>query len=298
MKTRMNEESMNKLMAEALAIEAEDAKAAGALGYMARCLTLATMPHSKQEETEFTRTNGLFTMTMLSRKAIGLPYGSIPRLLTAWVATEAVRTKKPVLTLGHTLSEFMAQLDLVPTGGRWGTITRLKEQMTRLFTCTISTTFQDKGVFLDQGFRITDAVQLFWNPQDPEQAALWNSQIALSSAFFTEVTKHPIPVDLRAMRALKRSPMALDIYFWLTYRMFCLSRETSIPWRVLQVQFGAGYPTTHQGTLDFKKNFLQNLGKVTLIYSEAKVFPHEHGLTLKKSAPHVQTVEGLLLSSE
>ena len=74
MKSRLGEEGIKQLLAEALAIETEDAKEAKALGYMARALTLATMPHSEQQEQEFTRTNGLFTLTMLARKAIGLPY--------------------------------------------------------------------------------------------------------------------------------------------------------------------------------------------------------------------------------
>ena len=282
--------NINKLISEALAIEAQDAKEAGALGYMARALALATMPHSKPEDTEFTRTNGLFTMTMLARRSIGLPYGTVPRLLTAWMTTEAVRTKEKTLTLGHTLSEFMAQLDLVPTGGRWGTITRLKDQMTRLFTCTISATYQDAGAFLDEGFRVTDKVQLFWNPQDPSQAALWQSQITLSEPFFKEVINHPIPIDLRALKALKRSPMALDIYAWLTYRMFCLKRETSIPWQALQVQFGAGYPVTQEGTNNFKKNFIDQLKKVCLIYPAANVQPTQQGLILKRSRPHIQTL--------
>jgi len=60
--------------------------------------------------------------------------------------------------------------------------------------------------------------------------------------------------------------MALDIYAWLTYRMFCLKRETSIPWQVLQVQFGAGYPVTQEGTDNFKRKFLEQLKKVCLIY--------------------------------
>jgi hypothetical protein len=35
----------------------------------------------------------------------------------AWVTTEAVRTKEPVLKLGPSLSSFMADLGLLPRGG-------------------------------------------------------------------------------------------------------------------------------------------------------------------------------------
>ena len=50
--------------------------------------------------------------------SIGLPYGSLPRLLLAWISTEAVRTREPMVVLEDTLSFFMRQLDLMPTGGR------------------------------------------------------------------------------------------------------------------------------------------------------------------------------------
>jgi hypothetical protein len=54
----------------------------------------------------------------------------------AWVTTEAVRTKEPVLKLGSSLSELMADLRLLPQGSRDRPIGRLREQMLRLFSAT------------------------------------------------------------------------------------------------------------------------------------------------------------------
>ncbi len=102
--------SINELIAESLAIEAEEAKQAGALGYMARALVQATLPHSKVTGNEFKRSNGAFRLTILADSEIGLPYGSIPRLIIAWISTEAVKTKNRELVLGNTLSSFMEQL--------------------------------------------------------------------------------------------------------------------------------------------------------------------------------------------
>ena len=59
-----------------------------------------------------------------------------------------------------------------------------------------------------------------------------------------------------ALKLLKRSPLALDIYFWLTYRMSYLQKDTLIPWEFLQMQFGAYYATDGRGPRDFKKKFL------------------------------------------
>ncbi|WP_199224767.1 hypothetical protein [Falsochrobactrum shanghaiense] len=62
-------------------MKAEAAKEAGALGFIARAMVQATMPHSKADGNEFTCTNGAYTLSMLAPSRIGLPYGSIPRLL-------------------------------------------------------------------------------------------------------------------------------------------------------------------------------------------------------------------------
>jgi hypothetical protein len=61
----MNNDNLNKLISEALAIEARDAKEAGALGFMARALVQATMPHKNPGKVEaWGRRNGDFSMVM------------------------------------------------------------------------------------------------------------------------------------------------------------------------------------------------------------------------------------------
>lgn len=134
---RRVKENQAKFIAEAVAIEAEAAQEAGMLGFMARVLVQATMPHSKPDSNEYSRKNGTLQVSIMAPSQIGLPYGSYPRLLLAWLTTEAVRTKSPTLHLGDTLTEFMNKLDLNPTGGRWGNITALKEQANRLFGSSV-----------------------------------------------------------------------------------------------------------------------------------------------------------------
>jgi len=283
----MNKDNLNKLISESLAIEARDAKESGALGYMARALVQATLPHSKVEGTEFVRKNGAYTLFMLARSEVGLPYGSIPRLLMAWLTTEAVKTKNRELVLGHTLSEFMAQLDLVPTGGRWGTITRLREQMVRLFAASVSCTYDDGKRWAMHDVKPVTKANLWWDPKSPQQVGLFESTLTLGEDFFNEVTTYPIPIDIGALKAIKRSPMALDIYCWLTYRMSYLKKSTVIPWEVLQIQFGAGYPSTTRGKLDFKRAFIREMKKVHAIYRDVKVSSEEDGLVLHPSKPHI-----------
>ena len=67
------------------------------------------------------------------------------------------------------------------------------------------------------------------------------SLIGSAWVFFEEITRSAVPVDLRAIRHLQRSPLAIDLYVWLTYRMSYLRTPTVVPWEGLQGQFGADY---------------------------------------------------------
>lgn len=274
---------IEKLIADTLAMEAETAQDAGALGFMARALVQATLPHKRVAGAEFIRHNGAYTLTLLAPSHIGLPYGTVPRILLAWMTTEAVRTQNRELVLGDNLSRFMRALDLVPTGGRWGTVGRLKDQTRRLFASTVSASYADKDKHAETGYRLADKSVLWWDGGNIEQAGLWQSTVTLSEMFYREVIEHPIPVDMRAIRALKRSPMALDIYCWLTYRASYAKRDSNIPWPALAVQFGAEYGRVR----DFKAAFLSELRKVTLVYPEARIEDTDTGLLVKPSKPHI-----------
>jgi len=284
----MNLENLNKLITEALAIEVEEAKRAGKLRYMARALVQATMPHSKVEGNEFERINGVFRLNILAPSRIGLPYGSIPRLLISWLSTEAVKTKQRELILGSTLSEFMTELGLIPTGGRWGTITSLKEQTKRLFSAAISCTYDDGKHWAIKNVQPVVESNLWWNPKNPNQTSLFESTVVLGEEFFKEIIDHPIPIHLDVLKAIKRSPLALDIYCWLTYRMSYLEKETTIPWPVLQLQFGSDYATDQQGIRNFKKAFLRELRKVALFYESANIEDTSPGLRLKPGKTHIK----------
>ncbi len=280
----MPNKHIEQLIADSLAIETEAGAKADALGYMARALVQATMPHSKPKETTFMRENGAFAMVLFGHPKTGLPYGSIPRLLVAFLTTEAVRTKSREISLGTSLSQFMAHLKEVPTGGRWGSITRVRDQTTRLFSSSIACTYTagQEGL-AGMNLIVADSYKLWWDPKQPDQLTLFDSYVKLGERFFDEVISNPVPIDLRALRALKKSPMALDIYTWLTYRVSYLRKPTVIPWPALEMQFGADYSRSRA----FKEAFLRKLRAVLLVYPEAKVSHMPDGLELRPSPTHV-----------
>jgi hypothetical protein len=278
--------ALEQLAAEALAQEREEALEAGALGFMARAMVQATMPHRRPKESFFERTNGTFTLTMMAPPKVGLPYGTVPRLLMVWLTTEATRNKSRELVLGESLSDFMRQLALVPTGGRWGSITRLREQCRRLFTTSVSCLYspvEQRSADGEEGFRIADRHVLWWDPKSPDQTELFASMVKLSERFYAELVTSPVVIRMDTLRELKQSPLAIDIYCWLTYRMSYLRRTTTIPWPALELQFGADYRRTR----DFKVAFLEHLRAVLKQYPECRVEALDAGLRLQPSPTHV-----------
>jgi len=208
--------TIDSLVNRAFAIENEQAQEAGSLGFMARAMVQATLPHRKVNGTLFKRVNGNFTLSIgQADPDIGLPYGMIPRLLLAWATTEAVRTKNRELELGTSMSAFMEALDISRQGS---SIASLKNQTRRLFSATIRASYKDEQGVVDIGYLMADKTVLWWQPKDSEQSDIWRSTITLSETFFNEVVDRPVPIDMRTIRAIEQSSLALDIYTWLTYR--------------------------------------------------------------------------------
>lgn len=283
MATNPTPKTIDRLITQKLAIDAEAAQEANAMGFMARSMVQATLPHRKVEGNEFTRTNGNYSLTILAPSAVGLPYGTVPRLLLAWLTTEAVRTRSRELELGDSLSAFMRELDLMPTGGRWGSITRLKDQTKRLFSSSITARYEKGPGFAVVNQSVADRATFWWDTKSPEQAGLWRSSVVLTENFFNEVIDRPVPIDMRAIKALKRSSMALDIYAWLTYRASYLKQPVVIPWESLALQFGSNYADIK----NFRAAFLAELRKVVTVYTGIQVEPSERGLMIRPSPTHI-----------
>jgi len=266
------------------AIPTESAVDAGALGFMAKFLVQTTLPHSEQLGTQYVRTDGNLTLRITDVGGTGLPYGSYPRLILIWMTTEAVRTGNRELELGTSLSSFMAQLGLQATGGHWGTMPRFRVQMQRLVGAAISTRWSSEANGQNhssgENLLVADRFHLWWTPQTLPNGSLAKSSVTL-----------PVPLDLRAVKALKKSPLALDLYAWATRRVSYLSRPTLIPWESLRRSFGAGYADTPQGRSCFRAKAVDAFRRIVMVYPELKIEGHENGLLLRPSGPHIPKVQ-------
>lgn len=106
----------------------------------------------------------------------------------------------------------MKKLGLQVTG-RWGTVSRFKDQLKRLFAAQISFTYEDKKGAVGQGKHEHVDKASIWNPEHPDRIDLFKSQILLGEIFYEEIKKSPIPVDIRAINGLKDSSLALTSTF-------------------------------------------------------------------------------------
>ena len=166
-----------------------------------------------------------------------LPFGNIPRLLLAWVTTEAVRTQSRELILGSSLSEFMGKLGMDSVGGAR---TRLRNQMRRLFNAHVQLVYEDKLGEASVSSSVTSRTEFWWDPKQPDVPMLWDSKIELGWDFFNEIIRRPVPLDMNTLAALKRCSLGLDLYLWLAYRTFALKRP-------LQALLAAVVPPVRSG---------------------------------------------------
>lgn len=267
--------------------------------FLARQLVQVTLPHSNPGDVPiWRRRNGRLTLTLRpytdnDGKPL-YPYGSIPRLLLYWITTEAVRTGSRRLELGDSVSAFMRELGLNPNNGGKGAersdARRLRDQMLRLCRSTISfdVTEGDKSAG-GKGWRdmqIAPAGELWWDFRQPDQQALFGSWIELGEQFFHAITTAPVPLNMVALKALKRSPMALDLYAWATYRTFTVThagKPAFIPWRALALQMGADYADPKNA----KKAMQAALVKVRAVFPALNIKDAEGGFWLLPSRPAV-----------
>jgi hypothetical protein len=211
----------DKLMS--IASEISDVEVdAESLAFMGQALVQTTLPHTDPGVSSFERTSGAVSLSIIADPKIGLPFGTVPRLLLAWICTEAVKTKSPRLDLGRSQNEFLHKLGM-RTDGRDGQ--RLREQSMKLFSSVLSIVFQRQGRFCLQNMAIADEAFFFWDPERPDDQRRWKSTLKLSGAFFRNITESPVPIDMRVLHALSQSPLAMDIYSWLVYRIFVLRNE-------------------------------------------------------------------------
>ena len=148
------------------------------LGFMARLLVLCSLPRTNPgNQLQYKRVNGPFTLYMTASGGNKLPFGNLPRLLLAWVSTEAVRTQSREISLDRSLSGFMRKLGMEDrSGSPRGDRTRLRNQMKRLFGCSVQLIYEDERVTASMTSPVAARAEFWWNERKPNEPVLFNSK--------------------------------------------------------------------------------------------------------------------------
>lgn len=260
----------------------------GHMTFIHSVLCQVGLPRSKVEGDQFIRRSGTAWLSVQSGhldEGKGpvkqtIPYGPLPRLALSWLSSEAVRRGSREVPVGRSAAEFLRFMGMGSDGRRYA---MLKKQMHALVACRLQLGFQGR-TFDGQPVEQFDA----WMPnRDSNQRPLWPGEIVLSEHYFNDLQDSAMPLDNRALHALKGSALALDVYAWLAHRLHRIEgRPLALHWKPIRGQFGDEY-NGKDADKDFKKKFLVALKKVKLVYPEAKIDAVKGGLLLISSPPPI-----------
>lgn len=285
--------------------------------FSSRRLIQATFPHSHRVGNEIKLVNGNMDVTMYSRK--GLPYGHYPRLIMCWLTREALRRNATMhidearrIPLGSSLNRFLEEIGIIrgmyatakenssseqkqsaeynPKKRASGaTYAALRKQMEKLFSTTISVDFVTTRPGISgtgwNSVQISEEGYLWW--ENDESVVTPDSYVVLSAKFFRELVDGAVPLNPVHIAQLSRSPMAIDLYSWATYRIATHKGFTRVTWEQLKGQIGTGYPNTVEGRNHFRKNARIALKRVKEAWPEAGISDWGDGLDLRGKEPAV-----------
>jgi len=298
-----------ELIDRAVQIEQEDARAAGTVGFVSRIFCQVALPYREPPldkhgdvPRDWIRHNG--SVTMILRPGLidpgkptqryAYPFGVMPRYLLAWMTSEikqggpAVQDDGLTLDLGGSMRAFLRQIGInSATGGREGSGTRLRDQVTRLAMSTIIITdTRERGNgtwnFQAENFGFVRQVNLWWADRDNGSDTLMPSTMRLTEAWRDSIKASAVPLDTRALAIIQRAragPLALDLYYWLAHRLYTVRRPVVVPWALLARQFGSQYAQVRQ----FKAQMVKQLRVISLAYPQARVNVTSDGLMLGPS---------------
>lgn len=258
------------------------------LSFLHSILCTVGMPRKAIDERRFDRVNGAAMLRIEAgalyngRELIDqpLPYGVKPRLIMVHVSSEAVRQNRRDIEIGRSAHQFLERLDL-DTNSRSYAMT--KKQIMALAACRMTLGFMAGGVARTINTEPFEKFDAWLQREDTGQMTMWPGVIELSQKFYDTLREHAVPLDPEALKALKHSALALDIYSWLAHRLCRLQRPTRLSNDNLKDQFGQEYREEREAM----RAFNLALRQVLIVYPDARIESVRGGLILKPSPPPV-----------
>jgi hypothetical protein len=235
------------------------------VSYYTPILIQCTLPHSDPKTRDWVKTNGDVSLIVSSGvdenlKPYGVPYGSFPRLVLAYIITRVIQTGERHIDLSSHFSGFLNEIGY--TSNHRGTGVkgqRVRDQLIRLLRASITFQAKAEGHLAVLDVKVAPKFELWWDYKNPEQDSLWGSYVDISEDFRQSILRAPVPLRTDILKAHKKSPLALDVYMWMSYRLFTLrargQESISLGYGRLQEQFGTGIAEKDYRT--FRRRFKQ-----------------------------------------
>jgi hypothetical protein len=249
---------------------------------------MTSLPHKRIKETVWRRQGPNTTLLVASGHTeqgapIGVPYGSIARLILLYLQTEAIKTGSSEVDLGRSMNAWLSKMNLA-IGGR--TYQLVAEQARRISHCRLTFFVDNPGAKISEnGAFVAGRISMACGYD--QHPSLWQEKVRLDEGFLKSLREHPVPVREEAISAIGTRSLPIDIYIWLSYRLHVLTRPTPISWLSLHSQFGAGFKKVRQ----FKPTMTDALSMALAVYPEAEVSVGQDGLTLFPSPPAIPKAE-------
>ena len=172
---------------------------------------------------------------------LGVPYGSLPRLVLIHIMTEAVRTRSRHIVLGTSFTDWMRRMGFrsISYGPR-GSATLIREQLDRLLACEWMIRWDSEIADGNREFAVKEVKLTNDYAGRDDRRGTFSREIMLTEGFFDHLRDHAVPLDENAIRQLRDSATALDLYTWLAYRLPRIgkARPSLLSWSQLAVHFG------------------------------------------------------------
>lgn len=221
--------------------------------HSALCAMSLPVRRPADETAPIIRRDGQYTLAITPRPVLqridgqqrmsilGVPYGSLPRLVLIHIMTEAVRTRTRHIVLGSSFTDWMRRMGFrsISYGPR-GSATLIRHQLDRLLACEWMIRWDNENAKGDQEFAVKEVKLTNEYAGTTARHGGFSREILLTEGFFEHLREHAVPLDENAVRQLRDSATSLDLYTWLSYRLPRINktRPTLISWPQLAVHFG------------------------------------------------------------
>lgn len=221
--------------------------------HSALCAMSLPVRRPTDEAAPIIRQDGQYTLAITPRAVLqridgqqrmavlGVPYGSLPRLILIHIMTEAVRTRSRHIVLGSSFTDWMRRMGFrtISYGPR-GSATLIRQQLDRLLACEWMIRWDNQTSQGDQEFAVKEVKLTSDYAGVNNRKGGFSREILLTEGFFEHLREHAVPLDENAIRQLRDSATALDLYTWLAYRLPRISRNRPalLSWAQVAVHFG------------------------------------------------------------